>query len=74
MAKHTVSVTLPPRELNRADAEFTVKRDGAKFGTLTVSNGSLVWFPPYTSYGYKMRWDKFHEIMEQHATRVEKRR
>ena len=54
MAKNKVTMTLPPRELKRADAEFKVSRDGKRHGTLTVSNGSIVWFPPYTTYGLKM--------------------
>lgn len=73
MAKHKVTISLPPRELNRADAVFNVERDGHKYGTLHISNGSVVWFPPYTSYGWKVGWKKFHELMEQNATRVEKR-
>jgi hypothetical protein len=70
---HKVIVTIPPRELNRADAVFNVERDGHKFGTLNISNGSVVWFPPYTTYGWKMSWQRFHDIMEQNATRIEKR-
>jgi hypothetical protein len=27
-------------------------------------NGSVVWFPRYTSYGHKMRWAKFDRIMQ----------
>ena len=73
MARHKVTVNIPPRELNRADAVFTVKRDGRKYGTLHVSNGSLVWFPPYTSYGWKMGWQKFDEVFKANATRYEKR-
>ncbi len=73
MATHTVKVDIPPRELNRADAVFTVKRDGKKYGNLNVSNGSVVWFPPYTSYGYKIGWKRFHELMTQEASRFEKR-
>lgn len=73
MAQHKVTMKLPPRELNRADAEFTVKRDGKRYGILTVSNGSIVWFPPYTSYGCKIGWKKFHDLMEEYATRFEKR-
>jgi len=42
------------RPLGRADIEFTVKADGSVLGTLTVSNGSLVWFPKVTTYGCKM--------------------
>lgn len=70
---HKVVMTLPPREIKRADAVFDVERDGKKFGTLEVSNGSLVWFPAHTTYGQKVAWKKFDELMEQHATRVEKR-
>ncbi len=73
MAQHKVVMSLPPREIKRADATFAVERDGKKFGTLEVSNGSLVWFPPYTQYGLKMNWKKFHELMDENATRVEKR-
>jgi hypothetical protein len=70
---HRVLMKLPPREIKRADAEFAVERDGHKLGTLEVSNGSLVWFPAYTTYGRKVGWQKFHELMEENATRVEKR-
>jgi hypothetical protein len=73
MATHKVMMTLPPREVKRADATFSVERDGKKLGTLEISNGSLVWFPPYNQYGLKVGWKKFHDLMEEHATRVEKR-
>jgi hypothetical protein len=70
---HKVTMTIPPREIRRADAVFVVERDGRMFGTLEVSQGSLVWFPPYTTFGCKVGWQKFHELMEEHATRIEKR-
>lgn len=73
MAKHRVVMELPARELNRADAVFAVQQDGRKLGTLHVSNGSLVWFPRSTQYGYKMGWAKFDELMRSDATRFEKR-
>jgi hypothetical protein len=70
---HRVMMTLPPREIKRADAVFAVEKDGKKFGTLEVSNGSLVWFPAHTTYGDKMSWQIFHDLMEACATRIEKR-
>ena len=70
---HRVLMTLPPREIKRADAVFSVEQDGKKFGTLEVSNGSLVWFPARTTYGDKVSWQKFHDLMEEFATRIEKR-
>lgn len=65
MAKHDVQFEV--------DATFLVKRDGAVHGTLTVSNGSVVWFPKGTSYGCKVGWKKFDELMQEHATRAERR-
>jgi len=50
-----------------------VKRDGIVLGTLAVSNGSIVWFPRGTSYGYKMGWTKFDQLMQEQASRFEKR-
>jgi hypothetical protein len=73
MAKHIVSFSIPERELGRADVEFVVKQDGAILGTLEVSNGSIVWFPKGTSYGYKMGWTRFDKHMQAQATRFEKR-
>lgn len=73
MAKHDVSFSIPQRSLGKADVEFLIKRNGVVLGTLAVSNGSLVWFPKKTTYGYKMGWDKFDRLMENEATRFEKR-
>ena len=73
MTVHKVTMDIPPRELNRADAKFKVKRDGRLIGTLHISNGSVVWFPRYTSYGHKMRWDRFGELMAKEGARFEKR-
>ena len=73
MAKHKVIMKLPPREIKRADAQFVVKRNGRTYGTLEISNGSLVWFPANTTNGYKMGWEKFHRLMREEATRYEVR-
>ena len=73
MAKHDVSFNIPQRALGKADVEFLVKRDGTVLGTLAVSNGSIVWFPKGTTYGLKVGWKKFNDIMQESATRFEKR-
>ena len=73
MATHDVSFEIPTRKLGKADVIFQVKADGAVLGTLTVSNGSVVWFPRGTSYGCKMRWQRFDQVMREHATRTERR-
>jgi hypothetical protein len=73
MAKHDVSFSIPERSLGKADVEFVVKADGAVFGTLAVSNGTLVWFPKGTTYGLKVGWKKFEDLMKEGATRFERR-
>lgn len=73
MARHKVFMEVPRKEIKRADVSFTVRRDGKKFGTLEISNGSVVWFPANTTYGRKIGWKRFHDVMEVEARRFEKR-
>ena len=73
MASHEVLFSIPQRRLGKADVEFVVKRDGSVLGTLAVSNGSVVWFPKGTTYGLKVGWKKFYEMMQEGATRFERR-
>lgn len=70
---HDVQFSVPARALGRADIEFRVRKNRKLSGTLTVSNGSIVWFPSHAQWGYKMRWERFSKLMEEHATRYEKR-
>ena len=70
---HDVIVDMPPRPLKRQDVTFKVKQDSVLLGTLEVSNGSVVWFPRGASYGCKMGWEKFDEMMQKEAVRFEKR-
>jgi hypothetical protein len=49
--------------------DVTIKRGGAKHGTLKVSKGSIVWVPKDYTHGYKMGWRKFAELMEDNGTK-----
>lgn len=73
MAVHDVSFNIPERSLGKADVQFVVKRDGSVLGTLAISNGSVVWFPKKTTYGFKVGWKKFDDLMQEGATRFERR-
>lgn len=61
---YKVKFSIPERELGRADIEFKVKRNGAMFGTLKASKGSIVWVPKGKSRGYKIRWRAFDELIK----------
>lgn len=70
---HDVRFSIPERELGKADIEFKIKKDGKVLGKLTVSKGSIVWFPKDRTYGHKIGWTKFDEFMKEQP-RVEKRK
>lgn len=71
--KHDVNFSIPSRELGKADITFDVRGDGEVIGRLEVSKGSLVWYPKNNSYGHKIGWTKFAQLMEQYP-RTEKRK
>jgi len=71
---HEVWFSIPNRKLGRSDVEFQVWRDKAMLGSLQVSKGSIVWFPSGTTWGYRMGWGSFNELMCKHAKGFEKRR
>jgi hypothetical protein len=73
MAKHNVFFSIPERTLGKADVKFIVKQNGTVLGTLAVSSGSIVWFPKGTTIGCKSDWGRFDRIMQDSATRAEKR-
>lgn len=73
MAAHQVDMTLPTRELGRADATFEVRADGKMLGSLHVSRGAVVWFPSGATYGYKLEWAEFADVMQVHGNRSEAR-
>ena len=70
---YDVLYTAPTRQLGRADVEFQIKRNGSVLGTLTVSKGSIVWFPSGTTYGRKLTWVKFAELMVKKTKHEERR-
>jgi hypothetical protein len=60
---HDVVFTIPERSLGKSDVSFSVYDDGELLGTLEISKGAVVWFPPGTTYGHKLRWHELDAIM-----------
>ncbi len=69
---HDVRFSVPERSLGKSDVRFAVYRDGELLGTLEVSKGAVVWFPPGTTYGHKARWADF-DMMMRKRRRFERR-
>jgi len=68
MAQHQVRFTVPERPVGNSDIEFSITRDGAKFGKLRVSKGAIVWIPVNKTYGHKLGWAKFAELAVENGT------
>jgi hypothetical protein len=74
MAKHDVSFDIPQRRLGKTDVNFYIRADGEILGKLSISNGSIVWFRKLSRNGRKMGWKRFDEMMQQNASRRERRK
>lgn len=61
---HNVMFTVPERPVGNADIEFVVDKDGKKLGTLRVSRGALVWIEADHTYGHKLGWSDFSDLMQ----------
>ena len=65
MATHNVTIDIPTRFVLHSDVKFVVWSDDVKLGELQVSKGSIDWLPGNGRTRYRMRWEKFNEIMKE---------
>ena len=65
MATHNVTIDLPTRFVLHSDVTFAVWSDEAKLGELQVSKGSIDWLPGNGRTLYRMRWEKFNDLMRE---------
>jgi hypothetical protein len=67
MAKHNVYVNLPWRELGKVDAQFNIYQDEKKLGTITISKGSVEWYPKNSKKPYKIGWSHFDKMIKEYC-------
>lgn len=60
---HNVVFNVPNRRLGKEDIRFDVHDDDGKVGTLLVSKGGVDWRPARGKLAYRVRWERFGEIM-----------
>ena len=58
MAKHTINCKFKSVEVINSDLEVIVDQDGKRFGTLTISKGSIDWRP---ARKWTARKSEFHK-------------
>jgi hypothetical protein len=66
MAKHNVFFDLPERELGKADANFYIYKDEEKLGQITISKGSLEYYPARRKKPISITWSEFDALMKRH--------
>ena len=66
MATHNVYATLPNAQLRNKDAFFKIYRNGKKLGTITISKGSIEWYPANAKQPYTMRWLQFDKMIKKY--------
>lgn len=65
MANHDISFKIPQKFILSKDVEFEVKSNGAKLGTLLLSQGNVEWIPANKSVNKRrVSWEKFAALME----------
>ena len=64
MAKHNVYLDLPSREINKVDAHFSVYRDGAKHGQITISKGGIDYYSSNSKKPIRIGWLQFDKMVK----------
>ena len=69
MAEHDVSLRIQSAiEVGNTDLKIRVKRNGTRFGTLTISKGTIDWRPVNAKRGKKgetpLAWEDFDKWMK----------
>ena len=66
MPKHDVYGTLPFSLLGKKDAVFVIYEDDKKLGTITMSKGSIEWYPKNAKKGFTFLWEEFDKMIKNH--------
>ena len=66
MPTHDVYGTLPFALLGKKDAYFDIYQDGKKLGTITISKGSIEWYPKNAKNPYGFSWSEFDKMIKRY--------
>jgi hypothetical protein len=64
MPTHDVYGNLPFALLGKKDAVFEIYEDGKKLGTITMSKGSIEWYPKNAKLPYSFSWSEFDKMIK----------
>jgi hypothetical protein len=64
MAHHDIDVRIPSEIwVGNTDLEVAVYGDGRLVGQLHISRGTIDWVPSKGRSRYRLRWERFDEVM-----------
>ena len=69
-----VNYVIPDQELELSREEhavvFRVRNEDGLVGELKISKGGLRWYPKASKYHHFRSWERFADLMEEHAPKV----
>jgi hypothetical protein len=65
--QHRIDMTQPSKHVVNSDVRFDIHSNREKLGTLTISKGSIDWWPRSKQSGKKISWERFAKVMDELA-------
>jgi hypothetical protein len=59
---NSVKFSIPEREIDNIGVTFVRKKNGSKYGTITVRQNHLEWTPADHTYPFRITWEQFAEF------------
>jgi hypothetical protein len=70
MPEHRVTAHVPSYAIENTDLEIEVRSDKLLLGVLLIRQGSIHWRPSYFPSGFRMKWERFDELMREHGRKL----
>ena len=65
MPVHKIQVSLPNVPIVNSDVIIEIFQDEEKLGKITISKGSLEWYPVYAKKPYNLEWSRFDRMIKE---------
>jgi hypothetical protein len=70
MPTHRVTFHVPERPVGQSDIEFIIRGDHELLGRVLVSRGAIEWVPARKQHRFRLRWERFADVMEECGRRI----
>ncbi len=70
MAEHSITARVPAHKAENTDLTIEVRSDKKLLGELIVHQGAIDWRPAYFKGGFRMKWEKFDDLMREKGSKL----